>query len=113
MKSTGSPSAGLNLAVHVGPSASLIPASSPLESPSAKAKTREVLMPITRGLRSSITRLSTCHCSSPQSSAWRPATPAPPVIGLVLRTASKTPPCEVPPRAIRSTPLSGPRSKKT
>jgi hypothetical protein len=29
-------------------------------------------MPITRGVRSSITVFNTCHCSSPQSSACAP-----------------------------------------
>ena len=58
-------------------------------------------MPITFGLRSSITCLSAIHCSSPQSSACRPPTAA--VTAFIEVRASKTPPCEVPPSAIRST----------
>ena len=79
-----------------------MPSSSPLDRPSEKAKTVERLMPITCGLRSSMTVLSTCHCSSPQSSAcWpRPTAARRP---CVERRASNTPPCDVPPSAIRST----------
>ena len=78
-----------------------MPSSSPLDRPSEKANTVERSMPITFGLRSSTTALSACHCSSPHSSACRPR----PVrsAGFVERRASKTPPCDVPPSAIRST----------
>ena len=55
-------------------------------------------MPIACGFRSSISCLSTCHCSSPQSSAWRPPTAA--TTGLAEVRASKTPPCDVPPSAM-------------
>ena len=53
-----------------------MPCSSPLDSPSLNAKVVDRSMPITFGLRSSITCLSACHCSSPQSSACRPPTAA-------------------------------------
>ena len=59
-------------------------------------------MPMTRGLRSSITLLSTCHCSSPHNSACCPR-PMLPAAALAERRVSKTPPCDVPPRAMRST----------
>ena len=79
-----------------------MPCSSPLDRPSENANTVERLMPMTFGLRSSITCLSACHCSSPQSSACRPPAdgrrPA-----FVERRASNTPPCDVPPSAMRST----------
>ena len=100
MRSSGSRSASLNFDVHAAPSASDIPFSSPLDSPSLNANTVDRSMPITLGLRSSITCLSACHCSSPQSSAWRPPTGA--TTGLVEVRASNTPPCDVPPSATRS-----------
>jgi len=58
-------------------------------------------MPITFGFRSSTTSLSSSHCSSPHSSAWRSLTGFATVFADVR--ASKTPPCEVPPSAMRST----------
>ena len=81
-----------------------MPSSSPEESPSEKAKVRDVLTPITRGLRFSMVSRSTFHCASPQSSACAlPRVPAGPAAVVVERTAVKTPPCDVPPRAMRST----------
>ena len=102
MRSSGSRSASLNLAVHAGPSARDMPSNSPLESPSVNAKTVDRSMPITRGLRSSTTVFSNSHCSSPQSSACRPRTAPPPVTARVDVRASKTPPCVDPPSAILS-----------
>ena len=58
MSSTGSSSASLKRAVHDSPSAADMPLSSPLDRPSENAKTVDRLMPIVRGLRSSITVLS-------------------------------------------------------
>ena len=55
MSSSGRSSASRNRAVHFSPSAALMPCSSPLDSPSEKAKTVERSMPMTRGLRSSMT----------------------------------------------------------
>jgi hypothetical protein len=91
MRSTASPSAGRMRRVHSGPSASCIPSRSPAESPSAKAKVRETLIAIDFGWRSSSAALSTCHCSSPQSSAVRTVVPLPAAgapTGFVARTAS-------------------------
>ena len=69
------------------------------DNPSEKAKTVERLMPITRGVFSSIRALSTCHSQS--SACWpRPTFDA---AGLVSARASNTPPCDVPPSAIRCT----------
>ena len=79
-----------------------MPFSSPLDRPSEKANTVERLMPMTVGLRSSMTALSACHWASPQSSACWPR-PTFESAGVVARRASKTPPCEVPPSAMRCT----------
>ena len=68
---------------------------------------RDLSMPITFGSRSSITFFSTCHWSSPQSSAWCCPTPGLAATSFVARTAWYTPPCEPPPSAIRSTPFAG------
>ena len=90
---------------HAGPSAACIPSISPALRPSLKAHVRETLNVIAVGLRCSMTSFSTCHCSSPQSSACTsPRAPAGPAAGFVERTARKTPPCEAPPSAMRSTP---------
>ena len=99
--SSGSRSAFLNFAAHAGPSASVIPWSSPLDRPSLNANTVERSIPITFGFRSSTTSLSSSHCSSPHSSAWRPFTGLATLFADVR--ASNSPPCEVPPSAIRST----------
>ena len=81
-----------------------MPSSSPDESPSEKAKTRDVFTAMTRGFRASTVFRSTCHCASPQSSACAaPRVPAGPAAAVVDRTAWYTPPCDVPPSAIRST----------
>ncbi len=101
MSSRGSASASLKREVQVLPSALDIPSSSPLERPSENANTVDLLMPMTFGFRSSTTPLRACHWSSPQSSACCPR-PTSPAAATVARRASKTPPCEVPPRAIRS-----------
>ena len=55
-----------------------MPFSSPLDRPSENAKTVDRLMPMTFGLRSSMTVFRICHCSSPHSSACcpRPTSPA-------------------------------------
>ena len=79
-----------------------MPSSSPLERPSEKANTVERLMPIRFGLRSSTSATSACHCSSPHSSAFWPR-PESPAAAFVERRASKTPPCDEPPSATRST----------
>ena len=57
MSSSGRPSALLKRVVHLSPSAALMPCSSPLERPSENANTVERSMPITLGLRSSMTVL--------------------------------------------------------
>ena len=118
MRSSGSPSAFRNFEVHAVPSASLMPSSSPLDRPSVNAKMRDRSMPITFGFRSSTTCTSICHCSSPHSSAWRPPTAFATAFAEVR--ASKTPPCEVPPSAMRSmhdgaggVPAAAQRSKNT
>ena len=61
-------------------------------------------MPMVRGLRSSISDFSACHCSSPQSSACSPR-PILDAAAFVERRASNTPPCDVPPSAMRCTQL--------
>ena len=96
-----------------------MPASSPLDNPSENANTVDRSMAMAFGLRSSSTALSASHWSSPHSSACWPR-PTSPAAATAARRASKTPPCEVPPSAIRSThgaaagcPLAAQRSKKT
>ena len=71
MKSTASPSARTMRAAYVGPSASVMPSYSPCVMPSAKCQVREALTAIRFGCRSSTAALSTCHWSSPHSSAVR------------------------------------------
>jgi hypothetical protein len=64
-----------------------------------------------RGRRASSAWRSTCHCSSPHSSACRPCVPLPAATVapagaatvFVERTARYTPPCDDPPNASRST----------
>ena len=116
--SSGRRSASRNFALHDGPSASVIPCSSPLDRPSLNANTVDRSMPIAFGFRCSTTSFSSSHCSSPQSSACRPFTGL--AIAFAEVRASNRPPCDVPPSAIRSThaaeggaPLAAHLSKKT
>ena len=93
-------SASRNFAVQVAPSASLMPCRSPLDRPSVKANVFERLMPITRGCTPRSPAPAPGHCSSPHDSACQPPTAG--VTPLVDVRAWNTPPCDVPPRAVRS-----------
>ncbi len=80
-----------------------MPSSSPLERPSVNANTRRAVdADDATACAPRSPSSAACHCSSPQSSACRPPTAAPPT-GARGRRASNTPPCDVPPSAIRST----------
>ena len=77
-----------------------MPSSSPADRPSENANTVEPLIAMMRvPLLDHV--FSTCHCSSPQSSACRPR----PMCRRPLSSNGglKTPPCDVPPSAMRST----------